>query len=249
MKPFFIPAFLVLCLAFSCFAQQSDIDSLRTLLAKDKEDTVKINHFNLLSRQYINTGSFDTSRHYSALAMSLAQKLILKNGISASYSNTGIAYYYQGDYTLALNNYLNAIKTDQETGNRNGIGNNYGNIGIIYDEQGNFPLALDYYLKALKISEELGNKRGMETHLGNIAIVYYEQKDFTKALDYYFRALKIAEELLDKNEIARHLGNIGLVYSDHAQALINNNSLTKAQKSEADSLFGKALDYFLNALK
>jgi len=212
------------------FAQNKNIDSLFSLLNKDKTDTNKVNHSDKLCSEYIKIGLYDTAIYYANLELQLAQQINFKKGIANSYGDLGAAYYYQGHYSKTLDYWLKALKIEEELKNKKGITTRLGNIGTLYWNQGDYPKALDYYLKALKISEDIGDKNKISAWLGNIGIVYADQHDYPKALNYYFKALKIAEELKDKNGITVNLSNIGIVY-------------------DVQSEWSKALDYYFKALK
>ena len=229
------------------FSQQSNIDSLSSLLKTDKEDTNKVIHLNKLSWQYISISSYDSALLYASQTLALANSI--PNGVGrgwASSSNNaiGVVYFQQGNYPKALDYYLKSLKIDEEINDKSGMADILVNIGIFYKDQGDYPKALDYYFKALKMDEELleqaqhrrdaheirKEEKGIAADLSNIGLTYYEQKDYSKTLDCYFKALKIDEELGNKNGMAIRLGNIGLVYD--------------AQKN-----YTKALDYYSKALK
>ena len=225
---------------FFVFAQQNKIDSLRSLLKKDKEDTNKVNHLNKFGWELMYSNP-DTSIVLGNQAVKLSEKIEWKKGIANSLGNLGFYNYLKGDFPKTLDYYFKALKTDEELFNSSsnggrregakiGIAKRLSNIGIVYDDQGDYPKALDYYFKALKMAEELENKNGIAINLGNIGIVYRKQGNYPKALDYYFKALKIKEELGDKTGIAANLGNIGVVYYNQGDYL-------------------KALDYYFKALK
>jgi len=236
------------------FAQQSKVDSLLTLLLKDKEDTIKVMRLNTLSREYIDIGLYDKALNYANTAMQLAQQLNYQKGIANSCNNFGITYRTQGDYPKALDYYLRSLKIDEELGDKNGIARHLGSIGNVYSDQEDYTKALDYYFKALKIKEEIGDKNGIATWLGNIGIVYEElasaadddslinrEQLFSKALDNFSKALKITEEIGDKSGIATWLSNIGLVYEEEGEAL--------PYAKQQQELYEKALEHFLKSLK
>ncbi len=213
-----------------CFAQNKNIDSLLTLIKKDKLDTNKVIHLYQLTREFQLTGDYEKGLNFGIEAFKLARKLNFQKGIANTFNNIGNIYLEKADFPKALDYYNKALKIDKELKNKKGIAARLGNIGIVYQNQGNYPIALNYYFEALKIVDELGNKNGITTNLGNIGIVYFNQGDYPKALDYYFKAMKINEELGDKNGIARNLGNIGLVYFNQAD-------------------YPRALDFYMKALK
>ncbi len=213
-----------------CFAQSDAIDSLLSLLKKDKEDTTKVNHLNRLTFEYREVGSYDTSIIFGNSALQLAQKFNFKKGIGDAYGFMGTSYYYKADYPKALDYYLKALKIDENLNNKPGIAMRLGNIGNVYSSEGDNPKSLEYYLKALKLEEELANKKHIAAWLSNIGIVYGQQNEFTKAIDNYLKAQKIYEELGNKNGMARIFANIGIIYDK--------------QKD-----YAKALEYYLKALK
>ena len=214
---------LLLCgvLFNSALAQKNRIDSLQTLLKKDKEDTSKVNHLNYLGWELMNS-SPDTAMIIIRQSLSLSEKLQWKKGMASSLGMLGVYYYHKANYPEALEYYLKALRVAEELGDKNLIARHLCNIGNVYYGQGDYPKTLDYYFKALKMTEELGNKQYQANNIGNIGSVYMSQKDYPKALEYNLKALKLHEELGTINDLAIDLGNIGIIYgflSDHTKAL------------------------------
>jgi tetratricopeptide (TPR) repeat protein len=224
------------------FSQNRTIDSLITLIKKDKEDTTKVNHMNTLGREimYQNPDSaivlgnealrIITQILSSELHSGKEKKANIMSIHANTLSNLGVYFYYKADNTSALNYFLNALKIDKEIKNKKGITTRLGNIGLIYHQQSNFSKALEYYFTALKMADELGDKQKQGINLSNIGNVYLNQLDYHKALDYYLKALEIDKQLGNKMEMAMDFGSIGIVY-----------------QQEAD--YPKALDYYFRALK
>lgn len=228
------------CIANQSHAQHSKIDSLLTLIKKCKEDTSKVNHLNKLSVAYQSIGYYDSSTSLATTAFILSTQLNFKRGIALACNSLGNINREQGNYSHALDYFIKALKINKELKDKSRIASTLGNIGIVYLNKGDYPKALDYYFKALTVAEELGDKNLIALWLGNIGIVYTDQDDYVKALDYYLKALKIVEELGNRNKIAIWLVNIGVVYS--------KQSGIEKSKSTNDSLFAKAIDYYLKAL-
>jgi len=267
--------YLIFGLAFyfchlTSFAQNKNIDSLLTLIKKDKADTNKVIHSYKLCWEYKNIGLYDTALHYGNAALQLAQQLNFKGGIADSYNFLGSIYLGRTNYPKALDYYLKALKMAEETGYKKLQTSALCNIGLVYSNSADYSKALKYYLKALKMAEESGYKQIQTNALLNIGAAYNSQGDYLKALDYDLKSLKMAEELKDKNGINTSLGNIGQVYynqGDYAKAsdyyfkalkiseelgdknaiaihLGNIGIIYKDQKDDH-----KALDYFHKALK
>lgn len=212
------------------FSQQNKIDSLQSLIEKDKADTNKVVHLNELSWEYKNNGNYDTALYFGNTALLLSQKINFQKGIANSYNRMGNVHDLKGDYQEALGYYFKALEMDEELKDKNGISSRLNNIGIVYRRQADYTNALDYYFKALKIGEELGDKNRTAIILGNIGLIYFYQTDYPKAHNYYVKALQIDEEFGNKNGISRHLANIGMVYKEQSN-------------------IAKAIEYYLKALK
>ena len=229
MKKFFLLLIVIASITNRSYPQQSKIDSFLTLLKKDKEDTDKVNHLNILARK-LSTSNPDTSILLANKALSLAEKVKSKKHIANSYHQIAWANLAKDNFPSALENNFKALKLREELGDKIGIALSLNNIGLIYRNQNDYSKALDCYLRALKTFEELGDKNKSATVLGNIGGIYNEQRDYAKALDYYFRSLKISEELGNKNLFTMVLGNIGNAYNLQGD-------------------YSKALDYNLKAMK
>jgi len=237
--------------ACCCFSQKEKINSVLALLQKDKEDTNKVNHLNILGWTLKNSNP-DSAILIGNECLQLTLKLSDspdeavalsgKKGIANSFSNLGVYNHIKGDYFKALDYHLKALKIDQELNNINGIAKRLGNIGIVYSDQCDYVKALDYYFKALKINEDLGDKKEIAGKLNNIGNIYMQQGNYSKALEYYFKSLKIHIEVGNKSGMAGRFGNIGSVYCQIALDLKNRPFVR-------DSLFNAALNYYFKALK
>ncbi len=241
-KSYFIILLCVICVPFS-FSQNRITDSLLTLLKNDKNDTNKIIHLNSLGWDFLYENP-DTSTVLSNQALDVFIQLpySIRNGkrgkhfLAQTYGNLAVYQTILGNYTVALDFYLKALKLDEELGDKTGIAKRYGNIGLLYMGQEDYPQALEYLFKALKISEELRNKDAVAKHLGNIGNAYLAKADifkqsgnlnlanrnYTKALGFHFKALMMKKNLNNKTGIAITLGNIGDTYfaqGDYTQAL------------------------------
>ncbi len=270
MRIIFKLLFILFISVSSSYSQNKIIDSLITLLKKNKSDTSKIINLNKLAWEYKNFGSYDSAIQAANTALHLAEKLNLKKEIASSYNNIRSVLYNRGNYPQALEYGLKALKISEDLKDKDGMTKSLGNIGMIYFNKGNYPKAMEYYLKSLRIAEEQGNKIAIVNNLGNIGLFYKEIGDYVKSLDFNLRTLKLAEELGNKSLQAKTLNNIGDVYlaqSDYSKSLeyyfkglkmseeigvkrgiaIVLNNIGEVYLEEGS--YPKALDYFLRALK
>jgi serine phosphatase RsbU (regulator of sigma subunit)/Flp pilus assembly protein TadD len=208
--------FLFWLFCFVSVAQQSRIDSLKSVLKQNPADTIRITCLIFLGQEYLYSTP-DTAILYYKEAVLKSKSLpppLNEKYAAAAIGQLGTCHYLIGDYAEALDCYSKAVRIDEKTGNRSGLAKHLGSLGIVYKEQGNYPKALEHYLKALKISEELDNKYLVATWLANIGIVYHEQHDYPRALSYYDRSSRMAELLKNRQLQANNISNSGTVYTE-----------------------------------
>jgi adenylate cyclase len=194
------------------FAQQKLIDSLVKVIANAKEDTLKVNSINALSKAYFSTKPSESVR-YATEAKLLSEKLKYKRGLALSYKNIGIAYYQQGIYTSAISNWDEAMAVWNSVGDKVGVSNMLSNEGSVYFNQGDDAKALELYLKSLKIAEEIYDTLRIVTALYNIGAVYSNKNaTFNKAKEFYLRALPLAKKIKDDYSIGTVTVNLGEIY-------------------------------------
>jgi class 3 adenylate cyclase/tetratricopeptide (TPR) repeat protein len=181
---------------------------------KGKEDAVNVVILRRISGAYYDVDDPQKGIEYGKQALSLAEKLGLKNELGPANNELGNNYCAKGDYPAAFECWLKALKIYEETGHKKDASFVLENIGRIFVVQGNLKDALGYYDKALAISEEIRDSAEIPHILGAIGGAYDAQKDFPKALEYYNKALEKHRKNNDKDEIANTIGNIGGVYGE-----------------------------------
>jgi tetratricopeptide (TPR) repeat protein len=211
-------------------AQQRQIDSLKSLVSIDPEDSTKVQHLNKLSNAYCDLGEMKKALDCARSASVLSQKISYPQGFARANSNMAFAYYMQADYTNALNYYSKSLDITQQLGNKSGAASIISNMGLIYDAQGKLPDALAYFLKALKLAEEANDKKLIATCTGNIGDAYLYQEDYNQALTYFQKSYKLYQDIGSKSGETYNLECIGNVYFKKRD-------------------YPKALDYYSRALK
>lgn len=228
---------LFFILPFSPAAQEVNVDSLKSLLLTEKQDTIRANIMLIIAESSSTDKVF---KEYNNQALLLAEKNIpvakgaeltaYKKIKATAYNNIGYDLATLGNLTGALNYYLKSLQLEKEINNYQDAAFILNNIADIYETQGNISGALDYYDRSLKMHEKTNNQRGIAQAYNNIGFIYSTQGDLEKALDYYQKSFKIKKTLNDRSGIAVSLSNIGYIHM--------------LQKSEY-----KAMSYYLLALK
>ena len=233
MKKIVLLIFILSFLKQFCLAQktgQLKIDSLLIELKKAKEDTGKVNIINKISDEYDAIGEFAKEFNYGVEGLAIAKKINYRKGAANCFINIGNAFWYQSNYSKALENYLASLKINEEIGNKKGIAYGYLCIGDIYLSQGYFEKALENNLISVKTNEKIGNKKGISESYNDRAVIYFSQGNYDKALETQLLAQKFAKEIGYNLIVGSSYNIIGNIYQ--AQ---NNNS--------------KALENYLSALK
>ena len=218
---------LILC-SDGISQNQTEIDSLKQLIANTEQDSSHIKLLWSLGDHYRNTMP-DTALLFYQEALDISTELNRKKDLAMCLHRIGKIQILKSDYELAMENYLRFLEICEELGEKKGIAIAYNGIGIIYRNLGSYDKAVEYYLKSIRIKEELGDKGGMANTYNNIAIIHATQDSNDKAIEYFLKSLEIKEELGDKRGIASTFNNIAIIYT------------------RQDS-YDKAIEYFLEAL-
>lgn len=223
---------------FTSFGQQSNIDSLLSVLKIVKEDTNKVNTLNNLSEELWQTGNYEKAKQYGVNALKYSEKINFKKGKAKAYFNIAVCYSNEDNYSEAFKNALQSLKIYEEIDNKQEIAGSLLNMGKLYYEQNNISEALKYFLQASKLSEEIGYKKGIAESFANTAVAYSEKgnifqrqgdtikanSNYKIALEKYNVALKIFEELGKQAELAGthfYIGEMNFFQKNYTKALEN----------------------------
>ena len=210
-----ITGFFIIVVSTSLFAQNAQVDSLKTLLSTSPQDTNRVNLLIHISSKQGRV-SPDEAIDYGNQAKSLAENLGYRIGLAKALKAIGMGYYFKGQYIDVLYYWQQSLETFKEAGDRNGMANMLNNLGAVHYSQGGDNKAIEYYLESLRIAEEIGDKLRIATALVNIGAVYYNKEaTHPLALEYYLRALPLSQELSDNDAIGTSAVNIGEIYLEN----------------------------------
>lgn len=229
MKKILLILFFLLIGSYVFPQKLSKSDSLVHMLVKDRNDTAQAKILIDISEE-LSTTDPSKSLEYAEKALKMSDLINWNKGTGESYKKIAYAYYAQGNFRAALENWRKELGKRIQTNDTKNICSALGNIGVIYYLQSNYSVALQYYIMALNQAEVLDDKNKIVANLCNMAMIYKAQEDYDKALAYHLKALKIAEENNDKTFITSNLGSIGGIYWKQFK-------------------YSKALAYYIKALK
>lgn len=232
---------LVFCfLSTSLFAQSNESDSIKKLLSNTKADTATVNLLIALSKSYFNSDP-NTAIRDAEMAKQMAIQINFKKGIALASKNIGIAYYLQGKYVEAINNWQYAMAVYDTIGDKAGVANILSNQGAVFYNQGDDARALELHLQSLKMSEDINDTLRIVTSLVNIGSVYTnKQATYNKALENLLRAYELAKKINDTYLIGTATANLGETYyklNDDSTAMIYLKESIKAYEGTEDAPF------------
>ncbi|MBI4646681.1 MAG: tetratricopeptide repeat protein [Bacteroidia bacterium] len=211
-----ISFFLLFSSTISNILAQSHIDSLKSALLKQEDDTNKVNTLIRLSRAFTITEP-EKAILYAEKSKRLSRKLDFMKGIGMSYERIGYVHYNHNNFQQGIIYFLKCISIYEKVEDKDikeQLSSVYNAIGILYYYLADYDKALNYYFKSIKVDEQRGYKQGIASAYNNIGIIYNIQGNYQKALEYYFKSLGINKEVENKGGIATAFNNIGEIYRE-----------------------------------
>ena len=240
--------FLLLSIANFICGQNSEIDSLKSVLQKhinkplglsSNTDTTVIQTLYFIAKFTADEDPRE-AKIYALKAMNLLDSLhensktitdkYYKNKFVTISKALSVITENLGEYDLSIEYLEKSLPyLDSKTETKD-IVKWYNSLSYIYSNKGNNKTALDYGFKGLLLSEKNNNDKGICGSLKTIAYIYSIQGKHTLSLPYYERIIKIREKNKDYTYIVDDYNNIA-------------NALDELGKSK------EALEYLMKALK
>lgn len=244
--------FLVFLFSSLIHAQQSKIDSLRTVLLKETNDTSYV-------KKLIQIANLQTKNQPDSALLSYNQSLnVIASKLKAPSPIKNKLFYYKGLVNHRIGNLyyryfgikesipyfrkaftiLDSLKNEKKLGSLNALGASFLGIGQVDS-------AIHIFNQCEKILITENNRNGLAETYNNLAISYIHQGIVDKCLYYHQKSLKIREEFGDVKGMAQSYNNIAIIY--HQQNLKEDaklyfeKCLTTARKAGDKSL--EALAY------
>lgn len=136
--------------------------------------------------------------NYAFKALEIMKKEQHIQGIYRAKNIIGIIYFYYGDLTDALENFMSALDLVSETNDINLKTSILNNIGEVYREAGEYEKARVYYEQALSLALELDLKFNASAIYLNIGEVLYQEGKFEESNVFLEKGYLI---VLDENRL------------------------------------------------
>lgn len=123
--------FLFIIIFSNClvnYAQNAKIDSLKTLLQKEKIDTSKVNLLNQIATENIVIADYDTAAYFAKQAINIADKISISSnklgwpkGLADANNILRSVYFNKANFDEALKYANNALLLYKEINDDNGV--------------------------------------------------------------------------------------------------------------------------------
>lgn len=191
----------------------SQIDSIRQLLAVPHPDTTRVLLLAQLAYEYTQTNPLATIA-YGRQALRLAQQTRFRRGECWALIRMGSGLREAGNYPAALQVGLQGLHLAEALGEPELIGRAFNALGYLYWEQGNSRPALSYFLRSRQVAEKISNQKLLTRVMGNIGNVYQQLGQLDSALIYLKKGYAL--DLLN-HDLVSEVGDAGMLGNVYAR--------------------------------
>lgn len=244
MKGFrYLSLIIFLTISHLCSAQNNVIDSLKLVMGKYGEDTLKVKILITICQNEFRSEP-DSAIIHGNIALKLSEKLKYGKGLAYSYKYIGMGYYFQGQYSETIIYWEKSLNSFEAINDKVGVSNILSNLGALYANQGDGVKALGYHLRSLKAAEESKDTLRIVTSMINIGVLYVNNNNTNtiapEALQYNLAALPLSEKLGNNDAIGTVSVNLGEIYfrkqSYDTALFYYEKSLTAFKKSNTGNI-------------
>ena len=161
-------------------------------------------------------GNLDSCLYYLNEASAMFKATNRIDFLANSISNKALAYYFRGNYQLALQNHLEALELRKQVGDQKNIAKCYLNIGLVYRSRKDYANAIKFYTQSYNIKKIINDEQGMLNSLINIGAAFQNEEKFDSAYVYALQSLQLAKKIKSDEDVIASKTNI-------AASLINLN--------------------------
>lgn len=237
--------FLLLFMLISTFIlsgqDRQKIDSLKSVLVNQKEDTLKLFTLTDLTYEFIFTKP-DSALIIGEQGLQLARKLGHKKGEKSLNFPMTAACMVKGNYYRGIQIMLENRQLCEEINDPLGVSYSFNFLGILYKDMGDYSRGLQYVLRGKEIDDSMGVIR-WDTYK-NIGTIYEKMDQLDSALKYILKSYEL--ELIENKGNHPYppyvLGNIHAKLHNYELAMAYyHNSLSRALKN---NIFKDVIDNY-----
>jgi tetratricopeptide (TPR) repeat protein len=140
-----ITLFLTVTALITSAQSSRSIDSIKTLLQSNREDTATVNTINDLCTKLRSDGDLIGAKSYAEKGILLSEKLGWRKGEANCYMQIGSTNIWLSNYPDASKSYLKALRIREGLKDEKGVAYTYMGIGNVYYYQKNYTDAIKNY--------------------------------------------------------------------------------------------------------
>lgn len=160
-------------------------------------EVVWINTLCQTSSIYQALGNYQKAYDYQMKALHLYEASTDTVGMGRSNYILGTIFYYQKQYSSALEQYEKALFICKETKIQHLVYSCLGALGSTHEKLGNISESLLYNTKALKLAKDINYDSGIAYSLDNIGTGYLQNGDCEKAKENILESINLKNKLKD----------------------------------------------------
>src|SRR5579872_1300549 len=138
-------------------AEKVRVDSLLSELAHSRTDTQRARLLDEVAFAYFAVDP-KAGLEYGRRGLALAEQLHNGNAMAKAYNALGADYWAMNDFIPSQDNYLHALKINEQRNDTIEMARNLHNLGIIYQSLDDAPRAIGYLQKSLQLDEAMHNR-------------------------------------------------------------------------------------------
>ncbi len=189
---------LFVCMLFTLhitIAQQSKVDSLKLLLEEIEYPIERTDLYNDISVFFYQTQLYnDSAYYYNDKAYQIAKEFNLPDKEGRALFNFGLIQTETGETSLAIENYLKALRIFERLKESVNISVINSSIGALYFAEKKYDKATTFFNKAIEISTRDKDSIGMTIDYVNLGETEYKAKKYTSARKHLEFAGQLAQK-------------------------------------------------------
>lgn len=211
MKKCFLPFIVFIFMHAFAFSQkllQAKIDSLRTEILQEKNDSIKIDHIAEILRLHVGYNP-NEGLAYEKSGLELAQKNNYKNGLALITFTAGRIYWRMGNFQEALNRHFKSLEIYKQIDNRQQEAATLISIAQDYFDSGNPDTAKTYLHLAINLCTSIDDKYNLSAAYDILTYIFDTEGNISESVKSGFEYVRVNEQLGNQSGIAHGYSNLG----------------------------------------
>ena len=231
MKQLVLTICILLVFFVNSFASEkvSKIDSLIQIYIQDAENYTKTEQIDQLIKigDALKHNAPDSAIFCYSIAIEVAKETSDNENRTKLLNRIGSAYYIQGVYDKALDNFVEALNMWRNAKHKNGVAIGLNNVALVYNMLGKNNEALEYHLNSVLLCKEIGDSVLLATNYFNIALINLNLQKYDTALIFARKSTELNTLLDNESELLKLCTLKGNIYNGKGEYLLAEEAFFK----------------------